>query len=346
MNRIFSPLLVSGMILILWLSTPLVYAQVANGYTIASWYQFKKAAVSYTFDDNTAKQLSVALPLFDAYHFKVTFYPVINWSPDWSGLKAASASGHEVGSHTVSHSNLDSLGLSGQEYELQASQSIINRKIPDAQCLSIAYPFCSQGNLALIRKYYIAGRVCSGVIESSTPANFYQISSIIAGSLGAVKTAFDFNNKVNQAKVSGGWCVFLIHGIDNDGGFSPLSSGELAAHLAYMSKNSKDFWVATFADVVKYIRERNAGRLSEIKRNSHSLELAEKDSLDHSIYNLPLTVRRVLPEGWKGVIITCGGKTLSSALVNENGKQYVQFDLAPGQDVILSPSKEGIKSQP
>lgn len=47
-------------------------AQVAPDYQIGIWSQFKQAAVSYTFDDNTSKQLTAALPLFDQYCYEIT----------------------------------------------------------------------------------------------------------------------------------------------------------------------------------------------------------------------------------------------------------------------------------
>jgi spermidine/putrescine-binding protein len=48
-------------------------AQIAPEYEVATWHGFKPAAVSYTFDDNTSKQLPVAIPLFNQYNFKATF---------------------------------------------------------------------------------------------------------------------------------------------------------------------------------------------------------------------------------------------------------------------------------
>lgn len=310
-------------------------AQILQAYEVANWYGFKTAAITYTFDDNTANQLQVALPLFDKYNFKATFFPVIDWNPDWTTFKKAAENGHEIGSHIVSHANLGTLDAGKQETELQKSQSIINSEIPDAKCVTIAYPFCAIGDVSLIQKYYIAGRICSQAIEPSTPADFYRISSIIAGSQGIVKTASDFNAKVEFAAKSGGWCVFLIHGIDDDRGFSPLKSTELAAHLKYMNDHAKDYWVGTFGDVVKYIKERNAIKLSEVIVSADSLKLTVSDNLDKSVYNVPVSIRRKLPEGWKSAQVFTAGKQIKSEIVTtENGK-FVVFDAVPGQNDIF-----------
>ncbi|ALI98945.1 hypothetical protein DC20_08090 [Rufibacter tibetensis] len=314
-------------------------AQIAQGYEVATWQGFKPAAVSYTFDDNTSKQLTVALPLFNQYNFKTTLFTVTNWGPNWVGLRTAAQNGHEVASHTVSHASLNTLSVMGQETELQQSQTTINTNIPEAKCITIAYPNCNMGDVATIQKYYLAGRVCSGQIGPSTPGNFYQISSIIAGAQGAVKTAADFNAQVTSAKNSRGWCVFLMHGIDNDGGYSPLASAELASHLSYMNTNAADYWVATFANVVKYIKERNAVSLTEISLAPDSLQLTVQDNLEDNLYNVAITVRRQLPADWNNAKVYINRQLVSSTSSTVGGLRYVMFDVVPnGGEVHLAKS--------
>src|SRR5690606_19947044 len=143
------------------------------------------------------------------------------------------------------------------------------------------------------------GRVCSNSLVPSTPDDFYNIGSFITGSEGPVKTAADFNSRVSSAKNSQSWCVFLSHGIDDDPGFSPTQSSELSSHLSYMNTNKADYWVETFGNVVKYIKERNAASLFESILNSDSIQVIVTDNLDNSIYNYPVTVRRVLPASWQ-----------------------------------------------
>src|SRR5438105_2434525 len=98
--------------------------QVPKEYEVGTWSQFKSAAISYTFDDNTSSQLPIALPILDKYDFKSTLFTVTSWSPDWQKLKKASDNGHEVASHTVSHQSLNAISLADQETELKQSQSI------------------------------------------------------------------------------------------------------------------------------------------------------------------------------------------------------------------------------
>lgn len=316
-------------------------AQVPAEYEVATWYQFKKAAVSYTFDDNTAKQLTTAIPLFDQYHFRVTLNIVTGWNPNWTELKKASINGHEIASHTISHPVLSTLNVTDQEKELLESQSSINKNITNTRCVAIAYPNCVVGDLPTIQKYYIAGRICSGTIIPPKPSDFYRLSSIIAGTQGSIKTAQDFNTKVSSAKSSKGWCVFLIHGIDDDGGWSPVQSSELGTHLKFMNDNAGDYWVGTFSDVVKYIKERNAASLTETVLSPDSLTLSVTDNLNDTIYNVPVTIKRLLPEGWPSAKVYAGNELLHSYITVSGNDTYVVFDAVPDQgEIYLAKSNE------
>ncbi|GGE99995.1 hypothetical protein GCM10011383_08590 [Hymenobacter cavernae] len=309
-------------------------AQVNPAYEVATWSKFKTAAITYTFDDNTAKQLPVALPLFDRYNFKITLFTVTNWNPNWAGLRTASTNGHEVTSHTLSHPSLPTLTVAQQVTELQQSQAIIKTNVPTARCETIAYPNCNIGDIPSIQSYYIAGRTCSGQIMTSTPPDFYNLSSIITGTTGTVQTAATFNARVESAKASRGWCVFLTHGIDDDGGYSPTQSTELSAHLAYMNTNIADYWVGTFSDVAKYIKERNALSLTETTISADLLSLTATDNLANNVYDVPVTVRRLLPATWANAAVARAGVTVPSTISTVNGVKYIVFDVVPDQGEI------------
>lgn len=308
-------------------------AQVPPRYTIATWHGFKKAAVTYTFDDNTSKQLTVAIPIFDEYEFPATLFTVTNWGPNWTLLNQAAANGHEVASHTESHPSLNTLTVANQETQLHQSQSIINSNVTNQKCLTIAYPNCNVGDIPTIQKYYMAGRICSGTIVSATPADLYRISSIIVGSQGAVKTAADFETRVTSAKNSGGWCVFLLHGIDDDGGYSPVPSSEITTHLQYMDNNRGDYWVASFVSVVKYIQEREAATLEEVLTTA-SIQITLSDDLDNDLYNYPLTLKRSLPEEWTNVEVKRGNESIPFALEESTNGLDVVFDAVPDAGTI------------
>ena len=306
-------------------------------YDVGTWRGFRTAAVSYTFDDGTANQLPVAIPIFDEFGYRATLFTVTGWVSDWTGLQAAAARGHEIASHTVDHVRLGGLSAANEIYQYDASKVAIASKVAHAQVLPIAYPNCRSGDQALCAQYYVAGRNCTGAIVAPTPSNFFEIGSYICGSRGTVKTIADFTSRFNAAQTAGGWLVLLLHGIDNDGGYSPLSSQVLRESLQYLDGRPNTYWVEAFGSVVRYIKERNDVSVAETSVVDASITVRVTDTLDDAVYNYPVTLRRPLPAGWASADVTQAGYAVPAATVTIGSVDYVMFDVVPdGGDVVLS----------
>lgn len=318
---------------------------VVSPYEIGTWRGFRSAAISYTFDDGCSNQFAVAIPMFDQKDFKLTLFTVTGNSmfPGWPKLKAAAAKGHEIASHSVTHANFGKLSESQQTTELKNSRDAINANISGQKCITMAYPYCVRGNDKLVSQYYVAARICSGQIAPSTPANFMDVSSIVCGSESSVKTARDFNNKVNQAAVVNGWCVFLIHGIDNDGGYSPITTATLQGSIDYVAANKDKFWVETFGNVACYILERNAASIKETAAGDDSITLEVTDNLDDSIFNYPITLRRPLPENWPSAAVSQNNKPVNAQIVDVASKKHVMFDVVPNGGNIIITKKTAVQ---
>jgi len=306
-------------------------------YAVGTWQGFRTAAITYTFDDGCPYQYTIAIPMFNEYGYKLTMYTVTgkSWylSTHWDQLQAAAAVGHEIGSHTVTHPTLTT---SNEVAELSNSKIAIEVNAPGVNCVTVAYPFCVESTESVIATYYIAGRTCSGAIVPATPSNFYQISSIALGSSG-INTAAGITAKADLAASSGGWCVYLIHGIDSDGGYSPLSSTILRTTLNYLYANPSKFWVSSFSNVVRYIKERNDVNVIEVSNTGDTITVQVTDGLNNTIYNYPVTIRRSLPDSWGSANVSQNGLSVTSSIVVVNSKAYVMFDVVPdGGDVVLS----------
>ena len=312
---------------------------VTPSYEVATWPQFRKAAVSYTFDDNCPNQLALAVPMFSNYGFTLTLFTVTNWSLNWTGLQTAAAKGHEIANHTASHPNLGTLAVDQQMAEISNASDAINSHITGQRCITLAYPYCGEGSDTLCERYFVAARGCQGFTEQRTPGNFMNVSSVICGSLGPVKTAQDFKTRADGAASSHGWLVYLIHGIDNDGGYSPLSSDTLRASLEYLNANRETFWVATFGGVARYIKERNCVSVHEVSNQDSTIKVQVTDTLDNRIYDIPLTIRRPLPKKWSSGTVSQNGLPIRSSIVEVDSIEYIMFEVVPdGGEIELKRS--------
>jgi len=212
---------------------------------------------------------------------------------------------------------------------LKVSKETIENNISGQQCITIAYPYCVRGIDSICSKYYIAARGCQGFIEPSTPGTFMNVSSIICGSQGSVKTLQDFKTKFESAATSNGWCVFLLHGIDNDGGYSPLSSDILRSSIEFLSVRKSKFWVTTFKNTALYIKERNAVTVTETSNEDTIMTLQVTDNLADSIYNYPLTLRRPLPFEWPSADVLQNNDSVPARIVMVDSNVYLMFDVIP-----------------
>jgi peptidoglycan/xylan/chitin deacetylase (PgdA/CDA1 family) len=307
------------------------YAQkIDSSYEVATWFGFHDGTLSYTFDDGCPNQFAKAIPMFDEFGYKLTLFTVVDWSSsNWEKLKSAAKNGHEVASHTMTHPNLSKTSLEMQLPEFQNSRDEINRRIPEYKCVTIAYPFCAAGDQSICRKYYISARSCQGLIEGKTPKDFMNVSSIACGSLGNLKTADDLNRTAQTVISTKGWGVFLFHGIDDDGGYSPISSVEFRKNLDYIHAHDNQLWVSTFSDASRYILERNAVNVKELLVRKKYITLSVTDTLDNAVFNHAISLRRILPDGWTNAEVTQDGKSIISKLVEVGTSKNIQFNVVP-----------------
>jgi len=314
------------------------YSQaVASPYEVGTWHGFRQTAINYTFDDGCSNQFAIAIPLFNQHDFDLTLFTVIDWGPDWTTMQSVAAQGHEIASHTLSHANFSTITSDQQRAELKDSKSTIESHITGQPCITMAYPYCATGVDSICSKYYIAARGCQGFIESATPGSFMNISSIICGSLGSVKTVRDFKARFESAAAAKGWCVFLLHGIDDDGGYSPVLSPVLTGSIEYLSIRRSKFWVTTFKNAALYAMERNAVTVTETLNTDTMMTLQVSDTLADSIFNHPLTLRRPLPENWPSADVTQNNTSVPTRIVQVDTMVYLMFDVVPdGGEVKLS----------
>jgi oligosaccharide reducing-end xylanase len=311
---------------------------VAPPYQVGTWSGFRTAAVSYVSDAAYLQNIySIGIPMFNSYGFKLTLFEIPNWNPPWSSAQAAAAQGHEVASLLMDHGNLPDMNETKATWELSQSQIVINSYIPGNQCLIVGYPNCNIAYKSLIAQYYIAARTCSSSINTSTPSDFYAINSLIVGSASSLNSTASITAKDDQAASSGGWVVYLVHAIDSESGYSPISASVLNETLQYLDSHRSTFWVQNFGNVVRYIKERNDVSVSETSNTGDTITLAVTDTLSNTIYNYPITIRRPLPAGWGSANVSQNAQAVPSSIVKVNSTAYVMFDVVPdGGDVVLS----------
>jgi peptidoglycan/xylan/chitin deacetylase (PgdA/CDA1 family) len=191
--------------------------------------------VSLTFDDGNANQMTAA-QIMNNYGLDGTFY-IPSGNVNNAGymtvanLQGLAASGHEIGAHTVTHSDLTT--LPSDEVTRQVCNDRVNLTNWGFRVTSFAYPF-SAVNPAVQTTVkncgYNSARAlgdlqsrfgCSGCVFAETvpPQNPFRTAAL--DQVDSPWTLADFQNSVTRAESAGGWVQFTFHHISSTPG--PLS---------------------------------------------------------------------------------------------------------------------------
>ena len=326
---------------VLAMGASMIYAQTAE---IATWSGFRKAAVSFTFDDGPQSDVDVALPMFEKYGYKATFNIVTNWANgggnngmlNWSGVQKLSAAGHEIASHSDSHPN----GKPMPANEISSSKGTISQKIQQKYgVVTLAYPNCDTPGDAQVLQNYVVGRICNGswkggsdIMGKDGPSNWAAVSALMTGNQGTS----DFKGNMDKAVQQGGWVAFLTHGFQNKtngfADYSPTDANGMDGALQYAQQKDKDIWVAPMGYVAMYIKERKASKIEPQdggSANSMAFELKHSIADNISKYDYPLSIK--VKTDWSKVEVTQDGAKLESKV--DGG--YVYFDAVPNAGKIV-----------
>ena len=327
----------------------MIYAQDAE---IATWSGFRKAAVSFTFDDGPQSDVDVALPMFEKYGYKATFNIVTNWANgggnngmlNWSGVQKLSAAGHEIASHSDSHPN----GRPMPANEISSSKGTISQKIQQKYgVVTLAYPNCDTPGDAQVLQNYVVGRICNGswkggsdIMGKDGPSNWAAVSALMTGNQGTS----DFKGNMDKAVQQGGWVAFLTHGFQNKtngfADYSPTDANGMDGALQYAQQKDKDIWVAPMGHVAMYIKERKASQVSASTSGSTTtVKLTHNIKDNISDYDYPLTLK--VKTSLSKAEVTQAGAKLEAKI--EGG--YAIFDAVPNAgDIVIAGEGAGPES--
>ncbi|MCP9234816.1 polysaccharide deacetylase family protein [Lewinella sp. JB7] len=266
----------------------------------------------------------------------------------WDDYRAYQTAGHEIASHTVTHPRLAVLDAPNLRYELEQSRADIAKFLGEPATFSAEGPYGTEDERVMEfahRVYpalrnrmpapYLAelnrgSRVAPGSVRQEYVQ--WQRGPTDNTSLQAMKDWVDTTLAHDNI-----WLVEVLHGVD-DYGWAARPAAELREYFAYIKEREDRLWIAPFATVTKYIRERENSRVEE-RRSEDEITVHVRCTLDPAVYNVPLTLRTVVPEGWTSVQVkrsndADAGSPLQVVRDGE-GPDYVRYAVMPGERVIL-----------
>jgi hypothetical protein len=313
-------------------------------YTIAPWFNNKKAAVTLTFDDGIPGQYAVAVPLLDKYGFKGTFFMSVsivnNQHISWGTINKAAAEGHEIANHALTHPHFPKMPLDSIAWECAESNKQMDVLLPAQKMITHAYPFGEGGGNTpkdkAIRKtvapYFIGARATqnkpypyNAYNFAKTNDDYYNINSrMIADSASMA----NFGKDIDETISVGGWFCPTYHGIED--GWIITPGKVFAQHLEELNKRKDSVWVAPFKNVIQYHKERNSARLKLLSKSARRWTLSLTDTLSNrQNWTQLLTINL----NTNGAVIKSMSQKRKKLPFKQSGQVYV-FDALPGKDNI------------
>lgn len=200
---------------------------------------FDRALVSLNFDDGWSSIYNNGLPLLQKYNIPSTQYIISNniGLPNYmthEQIAELQAAGHEIGSHSLDHSDLTTLTNANLTNQLSSSKNYLTSLFGDIINFSLPYGAYNTSVTSEIKRYYRSSRTSD--VGFNTLNNFdpYQIRIQY---LTNQTTSEQVNAWVNQAITDKSWLVILYHQIDNSSSEFSTTPANLENNLSYI-KNS------------------------------------------------------------------------------------------------------------
>ena len=264
----------------------------------------------------------------------------------WDQIRTFAGQGHEFASHTVTHPRLAVLDEPNMTYELEKSKEEIAKQLGPRYTFSAEGPYGTENERAVeyILKIYPASRNRmpepyltelnrSSKINPGTSKKEYvqwQRGATTKTPLPMMKSWVD-----TVRSHANNWLVLVFHGVDGIG-YEALTHEVLDEYFQYIKANQKDLWVATFADVTKYMRERQH---STVKINESKNKITV--TLEHKLgpeYDVALTLQSMVPSEWKNVIIKNGSSQTKAVVSVNSNRSFVEYQAVPNKGPIeISP---------
>jgi len=211
-------------------------------------------AISFTFDDACASQVTNVFPALQSRDIHATFFIPGSWNfnQDPQPWIQAAQAGNEIANHTVSHLDLTILDSTVIVDEIVKKADSLRALDPSINANTLAYPYCATN--ALVNKIAdtqnIIARTCGGSGQFSwtqKPSNWMQMSSYIVTDAATSAAAL---TSIDQVASNNRWLVTLHHGISGDG--SEVTTTQLNELFDRAITNK--LWIAPYRDIAAYWR--------------------------------------------------------------------------------------------
>lgn len=296
---------------------------------------------TFSIIDKTFRQLRESGHTFEVE--AISYQAGKNYKVTWDELHEMAKQGHELGNHTISHPYLPVLDEANILYEIEKCHEDIIANLGPKHGLSIECPYGIEDERVLQYVYpkfpFVRNRITDTYImeilrgdpeEPVSPDKEYvqwQRGPLSDTPMDVMKEWIDVTIAHNV------WLLLVFHGVEGIG-WEALPKESFVEYFDYIKENTDHLWIATFQDAYKYIREHMHGKV-ESKTSSDTITVTLSHDLDQQVYDLPLTLRTLVPETWQTVHLQQGELKKNLTVQKEGSIALVQYRAMPNASKIM-----------
>jgi peptidoglycan/xylan/chitin deacetylase (PgdA/CDA1 family) len=239
------------------------------------WPKGKKSAIILTYDDALVSQLDNAIPQLKTFELTGTFFLDGRLKPeDRKRWTAAAKNGNELANHSFYHPCPEAsykAAYYAEGYTVSSMVAEIGRmnqllaSLDGKRLRTYAYP-CGRSlaggedytesliNAGFIKYARAGSDRKSTIITDFKKLDFFKVPS---WGLAAKTTAQELIGLVKDNEQANGMAVFMFHGIGGD--YIDVSASAHEELLKYLASH-QDIWVATFQEVLDYVKKQNLNK--------------------------------------------------------------------------------------
>lgn len=262
----------------------------------------------------------------------------------WDQLKGIAEKGHEFASHSISHPQFAILDDVNLRYELEKSKEEIFNHLGPRHTFSFECPYGTENDRVMEEtfKVYAAARnrMPEDFLEEINRWNDmnpgmsrkeyvqWQRGPKTRTLLETMKSWIDTCVSHNNI-----WLVLVFHGVEGVG-WEAIPGETLKNYFEYIKSNEENVWVATFQDVTKYIRERMNAEVN-VSQDGDKIHVSVLHNLDPELYDLPLTVKTIIPDDWEKIRVSQNSEYLDFEMGYDQSGKFVIYQVRPNQEKII-----------
>lgn len=261
----------------------------------------------------------------------------------WDDFRRDAAKGYEFASHSITHAGMPGLDSVNIVYELTKSKEEIRNQMGDKYTFSSEVPYGYENARVMKIAYKIYPALRNRMPEPwlteldrpsrKTPAvnkkDYVQWQREIntRAPLPLMKSWVDTTVARQDT-----WLVLVIHGVEGLG-YEARPVSLLDAYFQYIKSFHNKLWVATFGDVTKYMREREAVKVTT-KLDNGKIKVALTHTLDRTMYNLPLTLKTYVFSDWKKAKVFQAGQSKILTVEHDDKGSFIQYQAFPNEGLL------------